>query len=660
LQLPARQQPSSQLWESALAVILKTLALYSHAGQVRRVDFRPDSLNIITGESKTGKSAIIHIVDYCLGSGECHVPQGVIRRKVAWYAIVLSDGKNELFIARRNPVQNRGTSSEIDVRFQAGDALPAMSNLKQNTDLDALKSILNRYVGLDENVFVPPAGFSRPPLQANFSHARIYCFQDQSLIDNKNQLFFNQQDSFVAQAIRDTLPFFVGAVSETELLDQFELSELRRELRLIERKLEAAISWEENSYSRASALLAEARQVGLVRVDARPTSPEATFDLLAEAASSALTDAVAEDIGTEMDELLLERGALRSEYFELGQKVDEAKTLGSNRDAYGHELGEQRARLRAVTLIEAGKDAHVTCPLCESEIPSPAGALARLTEELEEVAGRMTALHENSPRLQGYLKDLGERRRAVEDRIHVNQAQINAVIAQNEVMRTRREERVQRSNVQGRISSFLENRSEGEDVELRSQAALLKYRIEQLESRTSGDTFEERMRNAESNISEYMTAYARLLDLEHSEGRTRLDFRRLTVVADTPHGAIRLENMGSGDNWVGCHVVTHVALHRWFRIRQRPVPAFLILDQPSKAHYPPSEEQLRDRVIEDDDRKAVVRLFQFLCQRALEDRFQIIVIDHADEAQGWFQDAIIERWRDGDKLVPESWPEGSE
>jgi Protein of unknown function (DUF3732) len=86
------------------------------------------------------------------------------------------------------------------------------------------------------------------------------------------------------------------------------------------------------------------------------------------------------------------------------------------------------------------------------------------------------------------------------------------------------------------------------------------------------------------------------------------------------------------------------------------VPAFLVLDQPSKAHYPPSEEfELSD--VEDDDRKAVVRLFSFLCDRAARDGFQIIIVDHADEPQDWFQDAVVERWRKGDKLVPDDWPD---
>lgn len=36
----------------------------------RKVDFTPDKVNIITGASRTGKSAIIPIIDYCLGSSK--------------------------------------------------------------------------------------------------------------------------------------------------------------------------------------------------------------------------------------------------------------------------------------------------------------------------------------------------------------------------------------------------------------------------------------------------------------------------------------------------------------------------------------------------------------------------------------------------------------
>jgi hypothetical protein len=266
-------------------------------------------------------------------------------------------------------------------------------------------------------------------------------------------------------------------------------------------------------------------------------------------------------------------------------------------------------------------------------------------------------LRDQNPRLQTYTAELTAQSQDLADQLRKNQAEIDAVVQQNEAASIQQEIAIRRSRVAGRISAFLESRSPEDAAEIRERLALLRDRIARLTAEIEGDSYEDRLRNAELIISNYMSEYARELQLEHSEGRTWLDFRRLTVVADTLQGTIKLENMGSGDNWVGCHVIAHMALHRWFRERDRPVPAFLILDQPSKAHYPPSAEQMEITGIGDEERVAVLRLFEFIFSRTEEGKFQTILVDHADEAASWFQDAVIERWRGGLKLVPDTWPE---
>jgi Protein of unknown function (DUF3732) len=34
---------------------------------------------------------------------------------------------------------------------------------------------------------------------------------------------------------------------------------------------------------------------------------------------------------------------------------------------------------------------------------------------------------------------------------------------------------------------------------------------------------------------------------------------------------------------------------------------------------------------------------------------QIIVCDHANLPDQWFQNAVVHNWRDGRKLIPDSW-----
>ena len=45
----------------------------------KTVNFCCDKINVITGASRTGKSAIIPIIDYCLGDGQCQIPVNTIR-----------------------------------------------------------------------------------------------------------------------------------------------------------------------------------------------------------------------------------------------------------------------------------------------------------------------------------------------------------------------------------------------------------------------------------------------------------------------------------------------------------------------------------------------------------------------------------------------------
>jgi len=119
-----------------------------------------------------------------------------------------------------------------------------------------------------------------------------------------------------------------------------------------------------------------------------------------------------------------------------------------------------------------------------------------------------------------------------------------------------------------------------------------------------------------------------------------------------------MNRMGSGENHLGCHIIAHLALHEWFVRHGRPVPSFIVLDQPSQVYFP--EDHSGDRSIDDlqdTDRSAVIRLFELLRDvvAELNPGFQIIVTEHADIDRDWYQNAIVERWRGGDALIPQDW-----
>ena len=63
-------------------------------------------------------------------------------------------------------------------------------------------------------------------------------------------------------------------------------------------------------------------------------------------------------------------------------------------------------------------------------------------------------------------------------------------------------------------------------------------------------------------------------------------------------------------------------------------------------------------MIAEDDRHAVSRMFRFVFEvvKEIAPGFQVIITEHADINEDWYQGAVIERWRGGVKLIPEDWP----
>src|ERR1700733_2721820 len=89
------------------------IVLYSQKGEKRIIPLKTGELNIITGDSKTGKTALIEIIDYCLGSDECRIPEGVIKKHVSWVGLRLLVAHGQVFVARKIPPPGSGTSMEI-------------------------------------------------------------------------------------------------------------------------------------------------------------------------------------------------------------------------------------------------------------------------------------------------------------------------------------------------------------------------------------------------------------------------------------------------------------------------------------------------------------------------------------------------------------------
>lgn len=646
-----------------MTIQILDIVLYSHHGERRVLSLRPGTLNTITGASGTGKSALIDIVDYCFCSSECGVPEGPIRRHVSWYGLRLKLASGEAFIARRCPRSNALSSEECFVAIDADVAIPEHSSLRQTTNTKGLASLLARWCGIQDNVHEPPVGQSRRPLVATIRHALVYCLQTQNEISRREQLFHGAADNFVAQSIRDTLPYFLGAVDDDHVRKLEELRRLKEQLRSVDRQLAELVAVRGDGLSRASTLLAQAREVGLGA--AVPNSWEDTIDALREAAATPL--AIANQSfgetgeGQEYERLSRARQGLLDEHRRITEEVALVRAFETDERGFSREATEQRARLLSIGIFEGSEPGH-TCPLCTQILPStnePVPA-SEIQHELSRVASRLDAVSQAAPNVERAIGDLEAHLQAVQGRLTENRVAMDAVQATSARVQHVRDSATRRALVIGRISLYLESLPDLPDTQaLESQQARLRMQCAALEAELSDERVKERLDSITSIIGQRMTQWAGELHLEHSRYPLRLDLKKLTVVADTIDGAVPMERMGSAENWVGYHLIAHLALHEWFVNRSRPVPRMLFIDQPSQVYFPADRDADGSMSeIGEEDQLAVKRMLKFVLSvvESLAPHFQVVMTEHADIAEPWYRGTIIERWRGGTMLVPSDWP----
>jgi hypothetical protein len=642
-----------------------SIGVYGHNGERREVNFEPGSLNILTGKSKTGKSALLDIAEFCLGRDMVTIPTGVISDKASWYFTLVQFEQARVLICRPNPESastNRAMVTIGDLDLQA----PGSGGvLEVNADTDVVKDVLSERLKIERFTVEPDSGSLRNPFEVSSKQALFFCFQNQNEIANRAILFHRQNESDVRPTIRGVLPYFLGVSTPEQSALQRQLLQARRNLQRLQIEIRSAEADLGEQNDRNFTLLRSAVTLGILSESDQLVDAAASQDLLKQILSfkvDVTEDPSSSAVGARQGELLEEGRVLRIRLQELDDQLALVSRLDAEQSDVNEELSIQRDRLSAVgSLLPRGQASDFTtdtCPLCDQELETADQTVADLRDLLNDLNARLQASRGSMARRRALVDELRESRERLLAALRENVADLDALAAQSRDIASGREQREQVAFLQGRVSQEL-----GRGVEivggvggLRAAERRARGQVARLEDLLEADDPTDALRRAMDSLSELMTDYARELVLEGSDYFVRLDPNELTVTYQRPGGRVALSRMGSAENWVGYHLVAHLALHHWFVTHDRPVPRFLMLDQPTQAFFP--EEVVDAAEDEDADWSAVRRQFELMRDvvASLDGALQVIVCDHANLADEWFQASVVDNWRNGVALIPDDWP----
>jgi hypothetical protein len=639
----------------------------------KRVPFKDGSLNIISGVSRTGKSAVIPIIDYCLGSDTCTIPVSTIRDRCSWFGIIVSTAQGEKLLARREPGSQRATG---DMFVLDGVTVePPLGTPIKNTTVDAVKRALDELAGLTLLDFDPDragVGFKGRP---SFRDLMAFTFQPQNIIANQNVLFFKADTHEHREKIRTIFPYVLGALSPEILAKQHELGQLRKDFNRKERELSTLQTISERWIAEIKAWESQARELGLITGAPDPEAKVSTvIDQLRGVVRLAgnLPNVTEDTISASVKELVAlqrEESERATAVAQLRRRLSEMEQLRETATQYKGQLQVQRDRLQVSKWLSNLHATDHACPLCGQQMTSAhegVAALLAALEKIEQSAGQFVGVPAAFDReLQHVREDL----RPAMEQLNGIRHRIRVLSRDSEEAKARQDATLEASRFMGRLEQSLEHYERlGNDGDLAAEVADLRERVRALEAAVQEGEIGNRMNLALKRVSRHAEQLMPDLDSERPGDPLSLSVSDLTIRVTGKEREDYLWEIGSGSNWLSYHLAIMLALQKFFlSLPSSPVPSFLVFDQPSQVYFPkrlaerPNEEGTEvDPKYRDQDVDAVRKAFQVLAAATKDAHgsLQIIVLDHAtDTVWGGIQplNPVVE-WRDGEKLVPEDWP----
>ena len=638
---------------------IKSIIIFNEDGEKRIVPLK-QGVNIITGESKTGKSALVEIIDYCLCSTHCTIPKGKITEFAYMYTLFMNIGESSYVVAR-----------------YTGDNMYKMHFLKESQDLDSNTLELNYFkdrlpisykdvqyeleCALGLFVSNMSTDSDQKEKKASLRNMVSYLFQHQNLMASKFALFYRFSDYYKRKEVTDQFPVFAGMIGQEYYSDLIQLSTLKTQLKQKEKKQKAN--------ERSAEYIKENLQVLLQDYYAlldRDFDKNMTLQSMLKIAKN-LPDFDDSQLFGEAkiterySTLNAELEKLRNEEREILLKI---KNTG-NASLTGNNFSEMLKELKEQTSVSKIETAKYICPICGHDCQEIAEKDTALIESTKWLDQELKLTEKYTADFSEDVRKLEEEHSKLEEKIREVWSQIKIVEQKFISSKNLVSKREKVHYAKAKIAVCAEMNGSGifdmvdEDIEE------IKTKIKVLEDKIKGFDVEIKMNKAQSFLSDNMNRLAKTLDFEDEYQPINLNFGLTDGSFDlyqhqNNREKVFLCEMGSGANWVSCHIALFLSfLHYFAKQENSPMPLFMFFDQLSQVYFP--QGNFNNSEITQSDITAVNKMYKTIFDEIKEIEKdtgilpQIIIVDHVDgdnlEVKKEFAEYVRCNWRNEEKLI---------
>ena len=630
-------------------IILKNILIFNKKWEKRWVSF-DIGLNIITWYSKTWKSALLKIIDYCLFSEESNIPHWKIKDFAFLYAVVFQVNDEMIVVWREE--NDKNNTYILKVRNIEDVAMSSFDKENKKTTTDAGKLLL-KYFGINTSqnneLTIKEWGVS-------IRNMLPLITQPQFTIASEKELFNWFENNFKKIATKEDFLFFIKLVNNDYLRIKRQLGKVNSKIRNL--KLQDKTNVE---------LLGEMKEELLSKIQEFLLNINHKYDALDESLIELDFDLIFDtNFGsgllaewfksTELTKLKEQRKETISQIQEINNKLLIFNGSINEIDKYYNNTKQTNELLKELIRVDDPYNS-VKCPLCfhsvnqlQEESESIRNLNSYFQEELEQlvqlnfnISDKEISLIEKKKDLQKTVYNLNEKIDYLEK---ANNDTTKTIYERLLILKTE-------INLEKRYLLRLIDNIEDTDTEhsLLEQQKTLQNSLEEIDI-------------SKWEYSEYLNTkideICWKLDIEEKyKGYTlKFNFDDFKLFYEKWEERIYSNQIWSWANQLALHLSLFLWI-MWLSVKTNSyLPKFLFIDQPSQVYFPellPDNIPDKSEYIKDEDTKKVASFFTVILDELAmmkKDTWimpQIIITDHVNNLKlnndYQFQDYVRKNWR---------------
>lgn len=601
--------------------------------ETKSYEFKPNKINVITGDATTGKSSFWSIIDYCLLSGKVNIPN-TIYEKVLWFGIRFTINSQDISIIRKAP-EKGAVSSELILHI---GEFPKV--LESNSSIAEAKTFLDREFGITDALRFPHGKeFGKAPFSVSYRHFLLFNALTETVIGAPETYFdttFFGKDEY-DKALSHIFDLIIGVNDMDNIKALERLRNIEKELLTIQKLEKGNQTKTKNFEADVHRLIDRCKQNNFIEYDQAFESIDEALAVISEIIENTKRAASNSNLFAELD-------ILNREKYRVHGQINAIAQYQREYDQYRRSLNKSADSLQPIQFLNENlSDQLVDSYETKLFMDSLESSLKSIKSSLSHKATEPIKVEGDVKELKGQLTGINSRIEQL-DAIKKNyQAEGQKFIALGEIKYAY--EQIIKREIMKPVDAVRLNSLNEERETL---------------SKVPSDTLQIK-RNMLTLLNESIQRNFNQLSSLPAYQNSRVDFNSDKMILQLyPNGQIfPLDNVGSKSNYMFMHLCVYLGLHEhMINVEQEHVPQFLFIDQPSIPYYAGDNQKGNNDKSKLVDAFTLLNTFVDYINITKKESFQIFMVEHAPK-EYWLENDLshfhtVDEFIEGKGLIPEN------